>query len=123
MFMSIAISRVAPVIMPIIREAAGLEPENDLWTDGKGFGTEVGRVVGRLGALAKAADRECKSSFLHDFGQFFNMPFSISYVTHGVTFRATTVQTTHRLHIAEANIRALRGHHGYLDQRDGKYAH
>jgi hypothetical protein len=57
-FISIALSRVAPVLVPIIREALGLQSnESEVGVDR----TALGQVVDRFGALAKTADRECKS--------------------------------------------------------------
>ena len=58
MFISIAISRVAPVLVPVIREWIGLEAEEGLEVVGGMEG--LGRVIERIGGMVRAADRECK---------------------------------------------------------------
>jgi hypothetical protein len=55
MFMSIAISRVAPMLMPIVRESMGLEVHDESEMTQEGFGS---RLVDRIGTLVRAADRE-----------------------------------------------------------------
>ena len=59
MFISIAISRVAPVLAPVVRELVGLEAEEGLEVVGGMEG--LGRVIERIGGMVRAADRECKS--------------------------------------------------------------
>jgi hypothetical protein len=58
MFLSIALSRVVPVIGPVVREWLGIL---DGVEEGVGEGVGMYRdVMERFGALVKAADRECK---------------------------------------------------------------
>jgi len=61
MFMSIAISRVAPVLVPIVRESIGLPVLDEDLMSQEGFGAGVGRLVDKVGALVRAADREGES--------------------------------------------------------------
>lgn len=58
MFMSIAISRVAPMLMPIVRESIGLEAHDESEVTQDGFGSHL---IDRIGTLVRAADREGKS--------------------------------------------------------------
>jgi hypothetical protein len=65
MFLSIALSRVAPALLPIVRESVGLgsgagagERESEM--DWSGFVS----VVDRFGGLIRAADRECEFIYI-----------------------------------------------------------
>lgn len=58
MFISIAISRVAPVLAPVVREWIGLGAEEGLEVVGGMEG--LGRVIERIGGMVRAADRECE---------------------------------------------------------------
>jgi len=65
MFVSIALSRVVPVLGPVVREWLGVGLEVEGIGEGEA-GSVYGEVVQRFGALVRAADRECEFA-----GRFF----------------------------------------------------
>jgi hypothetical protein len=67
MFVSIALSRVVPVLGPVVREWLGVGVEVEGIGEGEA-GSVYGEAVQRFGALVRAADRECEFA-----GRFFGL--------------------------------------------------
>lgn len=62
MFLSIALSRVAPVLGAVFREGWGVTGGDEVME-----AVGLARVMERFGALIRAADRECESLFYFGF--------------------------------------------------------